>query len=451
MTRLRATLLTLLAMVVGAALLFQAFQQRVNQGLFALGLSDDVRAKLEASAADLRQLAKIDPAGAEGYRARFDAIQTLLQRSLIVEESQKAIVRRYELLLLGLLVGTIAVAVGFLIWRASRDEERLVQVGSALAELAAGHTDLALGESGRDPIGRIARMIEETSQRMARDQQRLRSLENLSAWQEAARRHAHEMRTPLTGARLELERAEALLEGDAEEVRRGLRGARQELERLARFTRAFTSFAKLPAPQRVELDLQAFCQEFAATFAAAWPRLAIACAPAIAPPRVAADRDMLRQVLVNLCDNAALAMGEGEGRVELRVRTQGNHVLLDVADDGPGVAPEIRGRIFEPYTTTRKIGEGMGLGLAICRKILLDHGGDLELVGAGRKEGRSEFRTATSGLGETRAETRTPAPTDGRSDGRSEIRLDPKTGGGDGGPFELSGRGAIFRLSLPIP
>ncbi len=58
-------------------------------------------------------------------------------------------------------------------------------------------------------------------------------------------------------------------------------------------------------------------------------------------------------------------------------------MLLDVADDGPGVAPEIRGRIFEPYTTTRKIGEGMGLGLAICRKILLDHGGDLELVGGG--------------------------------------------------------------------
>lgn len=391
MTRLRATLLTLLAMVIGAALLFQAFQQRINQGLFALGLSDDVRAKLEASAADLRQLARLDPAAAEQYRQRFDGIQTLLQRSLIVEESQRAIVRRYELLLLGLLVGTIAVATFFLIWRASRDEERLVQVGSALADLAAGHTDLALGERGRDAIGRIARMIEETSQRMARDQRRLRSLENLSAWQEAARRHAHEMRTPLTGARLELERAESLLDGPlleeaqaVEEVRRGLRGARQELERLARFTRAFTSFAKLPAPQRVELDLQDFCAEFAATFAGAWPNLRISCAPAgAAPPAVRADRDMLRQVLVNLCDNASLAVGEGEGRVELRVRQAGPQLRLEVADDGPGVAPEIRGRIFEPYTTTRKIGEGMGLGLAICRKILLDHGGDLELAGGG--------------------------------------------------------------------
>lgn len=401
MTRLRATLLTLLTMVVGAALLFQAFQQRINQGLFALGQSGEVRAKLEASKADLRHLAKLDPAGAEEYRRRFDAIQELLKRSLIVEENQRAIVHRYELLLLGLLVGTISVAAGFLIWRASREEQRLVQVGGALEDLAGGHTDLELGEKGRDAIGLIARMIEETSRRMARDQRRLRSLENLSAWQEAARRHAHEMRTPLTGARLELERAESLLEGErpaagvgelpgetVEEVRRGLRGARQELERLARFTRAFTSFAKLPAPQRVELDLEAFCREFAATFASAWPNLRIGCAarPEEGSPVVRADRDMLRQVLVNLCDNASLAIGEGSGEVLLRISCRGTYARLDVADDGPGVAAEIRGRIFEPYTTTRKIGEGMGLGLAICRKILLDHGGDLELVAADSTE-----------------------------------------------------------------
>ena len=54
--------------------------------------------------------------------------------------------------------------------------------------------------------------------------------------------------------------------------------------------------------------------------------------------------------------------------------------VLDVADDGPGVDEAVRGRLFEPYTTSRGIGEGMGLGLAISKKILLDHGGDLELV-----------------------------------------------------------------------
>ena len=58
----------------------------------------------------------------------------------------------------------------------------------------------------------------------------------------------------------------------------------------------------------------------------------------------------------------------------------GKEVTVDVTDTGPGVAPEIRNRLFEPYTTTRGIGEGMGLGLAISKKILLDHGGDLDYI-----------------------------------------------------------------------
>ena len=54
-------------------------------------------------------------------------------------------------------------------------------------------------------------------------------------------------------------------------------------------------------------------------------------------------------------------------------------MTLDACDDGPGVAPELRARLFEPYVTSSPPGQGMGLGLAISRKILLDHGGDLEL------------------------------------------------------------------------
>jgi C4-dicarboxylate-specific signal transduction histidine kinase len=92
---------------------------------------------------------------------------------------------------------------------------------------------------------------------------------------------------------------------------------------------------------------------------------------------------MLRQVLVNLCDNSSLAIRaseESRGVVTLRAGEAGRNVFLDVTDDGPGVPAEIRSRVFEPYVTTRKVGEGMGLGLAISKKILLDHGGDLELL-----------------------------------------------------------------------
>jgi C4-dicarboxylate-specific signal transduction histidine kinase len=92
---------------------------------------------------------------------------------------------------------------------------------------------------------------------------------------------------------------------------------------------------------------------------------------------------MLRQVLVNLCDNSALAVkdrGTGRGKVVFTLSRTDTGTALDVADDGPGISSEVRPRLFEPYTTSRRIGEGMGLGLAISRKILLDHGGDLELL-----------------------------------------------------------------------
>jgi signal transduction histidine kinase len=123
--------------------------------------------------------------------------------------------------------------------------------------------------------------------------------------------------------------------------------------------------------------------EFAETFAAAWPNLTLRFERPDPPLPVALDRDMLRQVLVNLCDNSSLALralGDSQGTVSLRAAEAGRNVALDVTDDGPGIPEEIRGRVFEPYVTTRQVGEGMGLGLAICKKILLDHEGDLEVL-----------------------------------------------------------------------
>lgn len=374
-----------LFLIAAAIMVFRDFQRQTAEVWQKVALHPEARELLEASANDQKSLARLDPAQEATRRERFETIQTLLQRLYILEESRHEVTRRYETVLLGLFVGTIFGTVALALWQRRRDEARLERLGTALGALAAGEADLDLGERSRDLIGRIAAMIEETSRRMARDQKRLKSLENLSAWQESARRHAHEMRTPLTGARLELERAESLLDGaDPEETRRGLRGARQELERLARFTQAFTSFAKLPTPQLRVVDLGQLVQEFIATFAGAWPALELLPAdatqdPGERKPLVMADRDMLRQVLVNLCDNAALALGEGRGTMSFVLGRGAGLVLLDLQDSGPGVAESVRERLFEPYSTTRKIGEGMGLGLAICRKILLDHGGDLEL------------------------------------------------------------------------
>jgi two-component system nitrogen regulation sensor histidine kinase NtrY len=196
------------------------------------------------------------------------------------------------------------------------------------------------------------------------------------------------MRTPLTAARLELSRLQQLLPAEVnEETRQAAVSVGEELERLGKFTQQFTSFARLPQPRATVHDLGPVVEEFVATFAAAWPNLTLRYESPGRPLPAALDRDMLRQVLVNLCDNSSLAIrstGEapgGEiGTVTLRPGEAAGGVVLDVSDNGPGIPPEIRPRVFEPYVTTRRVGEGMGLGLAISKKILLDHGGDLEVL-----------------------------------------------------------------------
>jgi signal transduction histidine kinase len=84
------------------------------------------------------------------------------------------------------------------------------------------------------------------------------------------------------------------------------------------------------------------------------------------------------QVVLNLVLNAADACGPG-GRVTLRAMPHGDKVRLEVEDNGSGVAPEVRDRLFEPFVTTKEVGKGTGLGLAVCRGLVESVGGSIGL------------------------------------------------------------------------
>jgi signal transduction histidine kinase len=95
-------------------------------------------------------------------------------------------------------------------------------------------------------------------------------------------------------------------------------------------------------------------------------------------PKVMAHGGQLNQVWTNLIDNAADALG-GQGVLSLITRSENDFVMVEVADNGPGIPPEILPRIFEPFFTTKSVGAGTGLGLDTSYRIIHQHNGTIEV------------------------------------------------------------------------
>lgn len=334
MTRSRSLAILLVA-VIAAAVLFWALLHQISSVWLDVALRPEVREALERSLEDQKNLRRLDPAHRDEYRRQFDDTRTLLNRIEVLRMNRENMLHRFELALV---------------------------VMFAIAVLSAAVTLWM-------------------RYRRAQERERAEYLDRVTALQETARRHAHEIKGPLTAARLELERFADLARGGANdfELADAQESVSEELDRLARFTRAFSSFGGLGKPVLRRESLGQMVEEFCSTFANAWPSVALQDGGGDAI--VCVDRDMLRQVLVNLCSNSA---GAGAKSVGFAI-VKGTRVVLDVRDDGSGIPPSLRARVFDPYVTTRKVGEGMGLGLSISRKLMLDHGGDLVLAESSEK------------------------------------------------------------------
>lgn len=96
-------------------------------------------------------------------------------------------------------------------------------------------------------------------------------------------------------------------------------------------------------------------------------------------PPLQVDADQIRQVLINLCLNAAQAMA-GSGRLTVDLARQDDFVLVDVSDTGPGIPPQALEQVFAPFYSTKGRGEGTGLGLSICRRLIEEHRGELTVA-----------------------------------------------------------------------
>jgi two-component system nitrogen regulation sensor histidine kinase NtrY len=205
--------------------------------------------------------------------------------------------------------------------------------------------------------------------------------QKVAAWREVARRIAHEIKNPLTPIQLSAQRLRKRylerLQPDGVVLDECTRTIVKQVEELRDMVNEFSSFARMPAPNPTPNHLNEIVQEALVLFKEAHKEVHFQFIPEELPV-MNLDRDQMKRVMINLIKNSLAAM-DSQGEIKIRTHYDPHHqvVQLEVSDNGCGIPDEDKGRIFEPYFSTKK--GGTGLGLTIVNAIISDHHGTIHV------------------------------------------------------------------------
>jgi two-component system nitrogen regulation sensor histidine kinase NtrY len=203
-----------------------------------------------------------------------------------------------------------------------------------------------------------------------------------AAWREVARSIAHEVKNPLTPIKLAAQRLRRRYLGKIPDDGKVFDECTQiisdQVDEIKNLVNEFSRFARLPHLALAPHDLNALVQEALTLYQEVQPRVALNFHPDPALPPISLDEEQIKRVLLNLVDNA-LASIPDTGAITLSVQgePEAERVRLEVADTGVGIPERDKGRVFEPYFSTKR--GGTGLGLAIVHSIIADHQGQIRV------------------------------------------------------------------------
>jgi two-component system, NtrC family, nitrogen regulation sensor histidine kinase NtrY len=337
-------------------------------------------------------------------------------------------------LLLGLTVA-LAVIAGVLVVRPVT--RRIAHLAAAMRPVAEGDLSVRVADLGGDEVADLGRAFNHMLEELEQSRARLEFLRRMSEWQKVARRLAHEIKNPLTPIQLAVEECHRRYQGDDPGYKRivqtTLEVVEEEVGSLRRLVTQFSSFARLPQPELAPTDLGEFLREQRDHFTAPDPtegsgrpptpdgddalvrqiKLSFDIPGEAMPTEI--DREMLHRGLANLIRNAAQAIRDaregprrgpasgdaarppwrGKGEVLVTARSDDTFYTIDIDDDGPGIDPDVREAMFNPYVTTKR--DGTGLGLSIVKKIIVDHGGTIDARDAPLGGARLHIRLPRAG------------------------------------------------------
>ncbi len=273
---------------------------------------------------------------------------------------------------------------------------RISKLVNATAKIADGDLETQVEVKGSDQIAFLTQQFNDMVKELKAAQDNHAYIERMQAWQEVARRLAHEIKNPLTPMLLAMQQLDKKFDDYAEKPQKYrkllddvMEIMNEEAATLQKLVKEFSSFARLPQPDRQPMNFYDFVKttiQQNPQFAEQTKRCEVHEPEAAVSAREAnLDKELMRRVLVNIVKNGieAAQNADIEPEIDISVKEKDDeksgkkYLWLCVIDNGPGLTPEQKEKLFNPYFTTKS--DGTGLGLVIVRKIVQDHDGDISL------------------------------------------------------------------------
>lgn len=256
----------------------------------------------------------------------------------------------------------------------------LLKIEKNLKGIQLGKENAKIEYLGEDEIGRLAKEYNKKVDELAESADLLARTERELAWREMARQVAHEINNPLTPMKLNIQYLRRIKEQGSEnfdeyfdQVSKTLI---ENIDVLSSIASSFSDFARMPRIQNELLDLRERVKEAALLFKNT-PNVAIdVISYSGGPIQIMGDKDQFSRVLINLIKNGIQSIPrDREGHIIIELKIKDHHSLLTITDNGSGIPEELRAKLFEPSFTTKS--SGMGLGLAIARRIIENFNGEI--------------------------------------------------------------------------
>ncbi|MBA4395977.1 MAG: PAS domain-containing sensor histidine kinase [Syntrophus sp. (in: bacteria)] len=215
------------------------------------------------------------------------------------------------------------------------------------------------------------------------DLTQIQKAERAAAWREVARRMAHEIKNPLTPVQLSAQRLQKKfgdrMGEDGDVFRECTSTIISQVEVLKNLVNEFSRYARMPVTTPVMSDLNDVIAEAVTLYQDAHKDIAFIFSRCEDIPKINLDPAQIKRVMINLLDNAVAAVSKTDGRIEIGTSYSAarHRALVEVSDNGSGILPAYKGKVLEPYFSTKR--SGTGLGLAIVSSIIADHHGHLSV------------------------------------------------------------------------